>query len=137
MASFIGRKAVLKQGIAVIAGVKVTGLTIGATPIDISTNTDEEWRVLLSEIGSKTVDISFSGVEKDLALMKTILTESNTISSFSLEFPPEADGSTTTGAAISGNFMLTNYSSSNDGKESATFDASLISSGIISFTDGT
>lgn len=136
MAAFAGRKAILKKGAVVIAGVKVTGLTIGNTPIDISKNSAGAWRLLLQDVGSKTVDFSISGIEEDLAIMKASIVETDLIDVYTLQFPPEADDNTTTGASVTGDFMLTNYSNSNDGKEAATFDASLISSGIITFTDG-
>ncbi len=137
MAGFAGRKAVFKIGALTIGAVKVKGISIGNTPIDISSDDDAEWRSLLEEAGTRTIDITVSGVEKSLALMKLSVEGTTLLNACSFEFPPSADNNTTTGAAISGNFFLASYSMGADSKEAATFDASFSSSGAITFIDGT
>lgn len=137
MSSFIGRLAVLSKDGTPVAGVRTKGLTVNNTAVDITTDDDSGIRTLLATPGEKQVDITLSGITNDLIFTKEAISLTDAQDTYTLTYPPAADGSTTTGAEISGTFNFTSYSEGANYNEASTFDVTLNSSGTITFTDGT
>lgn len=117
-------------------GISSKSITCGKEPIDNTTDEDNGYRLLLPEVGTKTLDISFSGMTKDVVLRGLILTEQSQLyTDIEIEFPPV--GNQTTGDTISGNFYLNNLSESGDSPDGAiSFTGSLQSSGEWTYTPG-
>lgn len=136
MAEFIGRKAVLDKAGTAVAGVTSTGVTVNGSAVDITTNDDSGWRTLLSDAGVKSVDFAISGISNDLDFIKALISGTDMQDTYTLTFPPEADDNTVTGATITGTFNLVSVSMTGANAEGTTFEATLQSSGAITFTDG-
>lgn len=120
-----------------LAGINAKSIAVAKEPIDITTDEDNGYRLLLDKAGTKTLDISFSGVTKDQLLREYIMTEqSQLLTDIDIEYPPV--GTQTTGDTISGNFYFNGYSEDGGGSDGAiTFSGTLQSSGEWTFTAGT
>ena len=115
------------KGIA-IAKVRTKSITINNEPIDVSGDTDDGWRALLTEPGQKSVDISVSGVVVNRTLIKDAA--KNTIgAAMNMTWP---DGGT-----MDGNFVLTSYASTGEHNGAETFEATFQSNGEIEIDGGT
>lgn len=130
------RDLLIKKGATRIAGINSKSMSIAKEAIDITTDEDNGYRTLLAEAGTKTLDISFSGVTKDLALRTLIMTEQSQLyPDITLEFPPV--GSQSAGDVISGNFYFNSMSETGGSSDGAVeFDGSLQSSGEWVYTVG-
>ena len=108
-----------------IAGVKEKALTLSGEPIDITSDDDSGWRSLLTVPGQKQIELKVSGVTKDRKLLADwfagTLTQNATLT---------YDDT----AKISGNFFLSEYSDKGNFKDATAFDATLMSTGTITYT---
>jgi predicted secreted protein len=96
-------------------------ITLGGEPLDVSDDSSEGWRVLLSdEVGEKSVTIAFSGLTKDSALRL----KNNTQAVATITFPGSQGDMT-------GTFQLTGYNETGNYKEAIEFSAELQSTGAI------
>lgn len=129
MAATVGRNVTLTWGADSppegIAGVKEKDVAINGEPIDITSDDDNGWRVLLTVPGQKQIDFKVTGVTKDRKLLADwfagLLTQNATLT--------YEDGAT-----ISGNFFLSAYSDKGNFKDATAFDATLMSTGTIVYT---
>lgn len=131
------RDLLVKKDSTVIAGINSKSMAVAKEPIDITTDDDNGYRTLLSVAGTKTLDISFSGVTKDVLMRGLILTEqSQLLTDITLEFPK--DGSqASTGDVISGDFYFNGFSETGGGSDGAIeFDGTFQSSGPWTYTAG-
>lgn len=130
------RDIIVNKGATRIAGITSKSVAIGKEAIDITTDEDNGYRTLLDVAGTKTLDISFSGVLKDNVILNIAGAEvSQLLTDIELEFPPQ--GAETTGATISGDFWLNGYTVNGGGSDGAIeFDGTLQSSGAWTFTPG-
>lgn len=129
MTATAGQDATLKIGSTPVAGVRVTGFTRNATPIDITDKGSAGYQELLAgKVSSAVLSFNADGVEKDQALRDIALgpVAGWTIPNISLEL---ANGDT-----ISGTFFMGDYGEGDDYKEATTFNASFSSSGAWTFT---
>lgn len=121
-----GRKFVIKKDSVAIAGARTKSAAINNEPVNISSDDDDGWRKLLEEPGEQQIDLSVSGVAKDDTLRAINFGESKMMDDIVLEFGD--------GAELSGSFYLASYTESGDYNEAITFEASLQSSGEITYT---
>jgi len=129
MAKTAGDLAVMKKGVAVIAGVRTSNVTRDAQPIDISDRDSNRFPEMLAGKGSSSsLAMSLDGLEEDGVLE-------------GLAFDPDADMLLTdmslvlpNGYIIAGNFWLSNYQQGHPYKDATTFTAQLASSGAWTFT---
>ena len=134
MAEIAGRKLLIQRDIigvpTTIASVRSKSVSISNEPIDITTDDSDGWRTLLAEPGNRTVDISVSGVMVDDELRALILaaTDSVVLESISIVYPD--------GGSIEGSFYLNSYSETGEYQDAVTFEASLQSSGPITYSTG-
>lgn len=119
-----------------LLGINAKSIAVAKEPIDITTDEDNGYRLLLDVSGTKTLDISFSGITKDLELRGQILTEqSQLLTDIEIEFPPE--GAQSAGDKITGNFFFNGYNMNGGGSDGAIeFDGTLQSSGPWVYTAG-
>lgn len=119
-----------------IAGVNSKSIAVADEPIDVTTDEDSGFRTLLEASGTKTMDISFSGVTKDQVMEELIMTGgSKLLTDITVEFP--TFGAQTTGATISGNFFFNGMTINGGGSDGAIeFDGTLQSSGEWTYTPG-
>lgn len=126
MAKVAGRLALLKKNATTIGGVRVTSISMDATPIDVTDNDDAGVQALLSASGTEVLTLTVEGVEKDAVLRGVALTPgaSRLLTDLTFTF-----GSALSGAdVVAGDFFMTNYKEDNDYKEATMFSATFTSS---------
>ena len=130
------RDILVKKGATRIAGINSKSIAIAKEPIDVTTDEDNGYRTLLSAAGTKTLDISFSGVFADGILLDITASEqTQLLTDITLELP--IVGAQTTGASFSGNFYLNGITVNGGGSDGAIeFDGTLQSSGAWTFVAG-
>lgn len=130
------RDLLIKKGATRLAGINSKSIAVGNEPIDITTDEDNGFRLLLDVSGTKTLDISFSGVTKDTTLRELALTGgSKLLTDITIEYPP-IDGQAS-GDTISGDFFFNGLTENGGGSDGAIeFDGTLQSSGEWTFTAG-
>jgi predicted secreted protein len=127
MTASVGRNITLVLGTppAPIAGVKEKSATFSGEPIDISSDDDGGWRTLLAVPGQKQVELKVSGVTKDRKLLADWFAGATT-KAIALTYED--------GAKIAGEFFLSEYADKGNFKDATSFDATLMSSGEITYT---
>lgn len=127
---------VLKNSVAFL-GINSKSMAVAKEPIDVTTDEDNGYRLLLDVAGTKTLDISFSGVTKDVVLRGLILTEQSQLyTDITIEFPITGTQSTT-GDEISGSFYFNGMTETGGGSDGAIeFDGTMQSSGEWTYTAG-
>ena len=137
MAAAASRDLLVKKNSVVLAGINSKSMAVAKEPIDITTDDDNGYRTLLDVSGTKTLDISFSGVTKDVLLRGLILTEqSQLLTDITLEFP-KTGAQATTGDVISGSFYFNGLSETGGGSDGAIeFDGTFQSSGEWTYVAG-
>lgn len=125
MAAKLGRRVTFSWNSAAVLGVREKGLTINGEPVDITSDENSGWRTLLDEPGEYSVDIKISGVTKDERFIADLFA-GNVQRAASLTWP--------SGAVLSGTFQLTNHAETEPYKDAMTFEASLQSSGTVTYT---
>jgi len=130
MANTAGREMVVKKNDVAIASVRVTGLTWAGTPIDITTADDAGITTYLSgKFASETLEMSVEGLSDDDVFSDLAFGTSSTakhLTDITLERP--------NGDEVAGTFILTSYSETGNYQEAVTFSATLVRSGIHTWT---
>tara|TARA_R110002167_G_scaffold180152_4_gene380350 strand:- start:7693 stop:8106 length:414 start_codon:yes stop_codon:yes gene_type:complete len=136
MAAAASRDLIIKKNAVRWLGITSKGVSIAKEAIDITSDEDNGFRTLLDDVGSKTLDISFSGVTKDTTIRTLINTDGSQLyTDITVEFPPV--GAQTTGDTISGSFFLNSVSETGgDSNGTISFDGALQSSGAWTYTAG-
>lgn len=114
-------------GGAAVLGVREKGVTRNGEPIDVASDEDSGWRTLLTTAGQNEVDISLSGVTKDLVL-RNDWHAGNRTKTLALTYPD--------GSILSGSFYLANFNETGAYNDAVTFDATLQSTGAVTWTPG-
>lgn len=122
---FAGRDLELTWNAAAIGGVREKSITINGEPIDVTSDDDDGWRNLLTVAGQNQIDVSISGVTKSHALKADWFAGTRT-RAVVITYP---DGDT-----ISGNFFLSAYTETGTYNDATTFEATLMSDGVITYT---
>jgi TP901-1 family phage major tail protein len=134
MAKFSGRKLKLEYSTdsgttyLLLASVREKSVNKAAEPIDVSTDDSDAHRTLLAEPASRSVDISVSGVSDDEYLMTQISASTATLAFeyIRVTYPD--------GATDEGTFFLNSLSRTGSYQDAVTFEASLQSSGAVTYT---
>lgn len=128
MAAGKSRDFIIKKNAVAIAGVTSKSVAIAKEPIDITTDSDDGFRTFLADAGTKSLDISFSGVTKDKVMRELIITDQTVLlTDITIEYP---DGST-----ITGNFVFNGFTENGGSPDGAVeFDGTLQSSGAWVYT---
>lgn len=132
MARNSGRGLVLERAsgsppvFATIKDLRSKNPTISREPVDVTTDDDDGWRVLLPVAGQRQVDLSFAGVTSDETLLAAILSGTPVLESIRIVFP--------TGGVLAGDFFFNNLSLTGEYKEAVTFEGEMQSSGEVTYT---
>lgn len=110
-----------------IAGVREKGVSLAGEAIDVSSDENNGWRTLLALAAENQVEISLSGVTKDKTL-KTDWFAGNRTKPGKLTYED--------GGIIAGTFFLAEFSEKGSYKDAVTFEAKLMSSGVVTYTPG-
>lgn len=128
-AGILGRDAVLTIAGQTIAGVTTKGLSIANEAIDVTDDDSAGFRTLMAQSGVSTLDLSVSGVVKNLELMRSFVVNESKIYAFVMTY---TDGST-----ITFDGFFSTYSDTGETATAFTFDAAFQSSGAYIFAAGT
>ncbi len=128
-AGMLGRDAVLRIASQPIAGVLTKGISIANEAVDVSSDDSGAYRELMAQSGQSTLDLSVSGVVKNLELMRSIITNESKMYAFTLTY--------TDGSVLAFDGFFSTYAQTGETKTAYTFDASFQSSGAYTFTPGT
>ena len=136
MAGTASRDLIVEKNNVRIAGINSKSISIAKEPIDVTTDEDNGYRTLLSQAGTKSLDISFSGVTKDNELRELIMTEQTMLlTDISIQYPPIAPA--VAGDTITGDFFFNGYTENGGGSDGAIeFDGTFQSSGAWVYTAG-
>ena len=127
-AGMLGREIALTVAGQPIAGVLSKGISIANEPVDVSSDDSGAFRELMAQAGKETIDISLSGVTKNMELERSIITNESKIYALVITY---SDGSVLTLDGFVGS-----YSTTGETATAQTFDASFSSSGTYTFTPG-
>jgi|LauGreSuBDMM15SN_2_FD.fasta_scaffold57640_3 predicted secreted protein len=132
MSAFVGRKAILSFGspLVPIAALRTKTMTLGNEVIDVTSDDDLGFRTLLQDPGTKTLDMTFEGVTKDVASLNSLITLSmsgaDVLDTFSILFP--------TIGTMAGPFVITSFEIGAPYNEGSTFTCSIQSAGTFTWT---
>jgi predicted secreted protein len=124
----LGRDMLLTVAGQPIAGVTSKGVSINNEPVDVSSDDSTGFREILAQAGMSTVDISLSGITKNMELMRSCMTNESKVYALLITY---TDGST---LALDG--FLNTYSTTGEHAGAETFDAAFQSTGEPTFTAG-
>lgn len=111
-----------------LAGVISKSVAINQEPVDVTTDDADGWRTLLAEPGTRSVDLSVSGVTESDYLREqiTVGTSSVAFEDIRITYP--------NGDTITGSFFLNSLTETGETTAGVTFEGSLQSSGEITYT---
>jgi predicted secreted protein len=124
-----GRTFLIKKGGTALAGAQTESMSIDNSPVDVTDKSSGGWRELGDFTGTRTVDLSISGVWKDDTLRDAAFGADDALllSDITLTF---GDGA----AFGSSSWFLANYEETGEHAGAVTFTASLQNSGSPAFT---
>jgi predicted secreted protein len=109
-----------------ILGVREKGLECNGEPINTTSDEDSGVRTLIDNMSAEDeINVSISGVTKDTRLKAAWFGNQRT-QTCTLVYPD--------GSQISGTFYLSTYSETDTYNDAATFEASLASDGVVTYT---
>ena len=85
-AGILGRDAILTISGQPIAGVTTKGLSIANEAIDVTSDDSAGYRTLMAQSGTSTLDLSVSGVVKNLELMRSFIVNESKIYAFVMTY---------------------------------------------------
>jgi len=124
-----GRDMTIAVDGATISAVQTRDITRGREAVDVTTDDDDGWRSILAEPGVRNIDISISGVT-DATNYEDLLERWNgtTLENVVITHP---DGSSETGT-----FFMSNLAHNGEHNGFVGFTCDLLSSGEITYDDG-
>lgn len=111
-----------------ILGLQSKGLTVNNTFVETTDDNANGWTEFDAVPGLKSAELPFSGIVKNLEMLRAIMNSGSQIYATTLTYP---DGST-----AAGDFAMNSYTETGESNEGYTFEVSLASSGEITFTPG-
>lgn len=126
--SIKGRQVLMTIGGQNILGLQSKGLTVNNTFIDTTDHNAGGWTEFDAVPGLKSAELPFSGIVKNLEMLRAIMQSGSQIYAITLTYP---DGST-----VAGDFAMNSYTETGESNEGYTFEVSLASSGAVVFTPG-
>lgn len=121
-----GRDMLIKKATVAIAGIKVTGLSVDNTPIDITSNDSVGIQKLMAVSAKRAMTINVSGVETDGVLWAIAMGTGSQLLT-DLTFVQPAAGSTAD--VVTCDWYMSNYKADGDTADAVQFSATFMSSG--------
>jgi predicted secreted protein len=121
MAAKVGREDSWTWGGDAIGGVRSKGLAVSGEPIDITSDDDAGWRKLDTISGQDSVNLTISGIDKDMRLFEDFFAGNRT-KEVVFNFAKS-------GGTLTSEFYLTSLSRTGEYNGAVTYDAELQSSG--------
>lgn len=134
MSAMRGRGVVVRRSGVNLAGVRTKSISIGGSPIDITTDDDDGVRKLMDQPGQVDVSISVSGVMlAEGALRSEALSASDRIAPTQFIFLG-FEGSPANTHGFIGDFFLSSYKETGEYQGAVTFEAEFQSAGVVTYT---
>jgi predicted secreted protein len=128
MPAAAGRQVLLTWGGTPLLGVREKGVTLNGEPINVTSDEDSGWRTLIPDVPNEdAVEVKLSGVSKDDRLKTDWFARTRTRAAV-FTYP--------NGATISGTFMIGSFSEGIPYNNALTFETTLLSHGVVTFTPG-
>ena len=108
-----------------IAGIQEKGISRAGSPIDVTSDEDGGWRVLLTDPGQNEVNISVSGVVK-VDTLREMWHSADRTKIIRVTYPG--------GGILEGTFFMASYNEAKPFAGAITFDAEFQSSGAVEYT---
>lgn len=124
MTASAGRSIALTWNAVAVAGVREKGIAMAGEPIDVTSDEDAGWRTLLTVAGQNEVTVTISGVTKSSVLREDWFAGTRT-RALVITYPD--------GGELSGNFYLSAYTDTGPYNDAATFEATLVSTGAVTY----
>jgi len=128
-----GRQVTLTVGGQSILGIQSKGLTVNNEFIETTDDNANGWQEFAAIPGQKAVELPFSGMVKNLEVLRSIMGSGSQIYACTLTYP---DG-TTTNSTVTGDFAMQSYTETGEYNGGYTFEVTLASSGEVTFTPAT
>lgn len=125
MTANAGREVDFEWDGATVLGIREKSAALNGEPINVTSDEDSGWQTLLTIAGENKVEISISGVSKDVRLKTAWFTGDRT-NTVTLTYP--------NGDILTGTFYLASFKQGMPYKDAMTFEAALQSSGEVTFT---
>lgn len=125
---FAGRKVTLTIGGVGSIPIQTKGLSVNNEMIDVTSDTSNGWATALAEPGQRAIELTFSGIVENLSLLMSTISNTSQIYACVLTYP---DGST-----VEGDFGFGSFSQTGEYNAAYTFEATMSSSGEVTFTAG-
>ncbi len=126
---FAGRKIALTVAGVGSIPIQTKGLSINNEMMDVTSDTSDGWATALAEPGQKSIELTFSGVLEDLSFLYSVIANTSQIYANTMTFPE--------GSTLTGDFSFGSYSITGETASGTTFEATMSSSGEVTFTPGT
>lgn len=126
--SIKGRQVLMTIGGQNILGLQSKGLTVNNTFVETTDDNANGWTEFDATPGLKSVELPFSGIVKNLEMLRAIMTAGSNIFAVTLTYPD--------GSSAAGDFAMNSYTETGESNEGYTFEVSLASSGAVTFTPG-
>ena len=125
MAAFYGRAVDFVWNALPVLGIREKGITINGEAVNVTSDEDDGIQYLLSTDAERSWEISISGVCKD-AIFRVAKASGAIQDTVLITYPD--------GATIAGTFNLASYSEGIPYNEAVTFQATLQSTGPVTYT---
>lgn len=123
------KKGTVAAGTLIAAG-RTVSCKINAQPVDITSADDTaRWRLLLAAAGTKSMEVSMSGVLKDVSTAGAMITDSiaQSIDAYGITLA--------TLGSFDGSFQLTDFEANGEYNGEAQYSMTLMSSGTITYSN--
>ncbi len=99
--------------------------------VDVTTDDDAGWRTLLADPGTRSIDVSVSGIANDEAVLADIMAASVSALTMKIDIP----SSLTTPGNLTGSFLVTSFEYEGGAPDDAVeFSATFESTGSVTYT---
>ena len=125
-----GRALTIDYKTTTLVGVRTKGYTITNDYVDVTTDDDDGWRVLLADPGLRSVEVTVGGISSDQIMLAAIMAANVTAETLTVQLP------TTTGT-LAGSFLISSFEQTGEHDGAVEFSATFMSSGAVTYTAGT
>ena len=125
-----GRALTIDYATTTLVGVRTKGYTVTNDYVDVTTDDDDGWRVLLADPGLRSVEVTVGGISSDQILLAAIMAASVASATVTVQLP------TTTGT-LAGSYLISSFEQTGEHDGAVEFSATFMSSGAVTYTAGT
>ncbi len=130
--AFSGRDLIVAVTGTTLVAVRSKGLSISASPVDVTNDDDSGQRILLPDPGVRSAEISVAGVTEDEVLLTDIMqtVTGRTLKNATVTLP----SSLAVPGTVAGDFFISEFSLRGEHDGAAEFEATLMSAGALTYT---